>query len=153
MAMVRVVGCQRFAGQVSVGFGLCKSHWILQKSSPDFVEIFGFRWIWPDFKEILVDLNEIRLDLKDILADLNEIKPDLEEIRRDLNVKSAENRVTIFRCVSRSGWLKIGFSCSNPSTDLSVLGFMGRDPLLTVADVRLAGFQAGSAGLNGLVEF
>ena len=44
----------------------------------------GFYWIWPDFKEILADLNEIRPDLEKILEDLNEIKPDLEEIRRDL---------------------------------------------------------------------
>ena len=54
-----------------------------------------------------MDLNEIRLDLEEILIDLNEIRPDLKEIRRDLSVKSIENRVIIFRCVSQSGRFQV----------------------------------------------
>ena len=85
--MIRVVGCQRFTDWVSVSFGFAEivpRFYLCSKLSLDFIEISGFCWIKPDFKEILADLNEIRPDLEKILADLDEIKPDLEEIRRDL---------------------------------------------------------------------
>ena len=148
------------SGRVSVGFELCES-------SPDFAKISGFCWIWPD-------LNEIR-------PNLNEIKPILSVSRRDrarswrISTKSGQistrsHRISTdrtkwgplptpisgelkFRCVFRSGRLKIGFSCSNPSTDPPVSGFLGEDPLPTIADVGSDGFQAGSAGLGGLVGF
>ena len=92
-------------------------------------------------------------DLKEISLDLEEISADLEEIRPDLSVKLVEQIVTIFQCVFWSSRLKIGFSCSNPSTDLPVSGFMGGDPLSTVVGVRLANFWAGSARLGGSVGF
>ena len=100
-----------------------------------------------------MDLNEIRPNLIEISADLNEIRPDLKEIQQDLSVKSSENRVTIFRCVVQSSRLKIGFSCSNPSTNPPVSGFMGGAPPPTVTGVKSAGFRAGSARLGGLVGF
>ena len=49
--------------------------------------------------------------------------------------------------------MKIGFSCSNPSIDPPISGFLGGDPLPTVAGIRSDGFQAGSARLGGLVGF
>ena len=170
----RVVGCHRFlVGYRSVSN--CVNHrWILQKSSPDFAKISGFCWIWPDLKEILANLNEIRLDL-------NEIRPILSVSRRDRarsrristrsgQISTRSHRISTdrtkwgwlptpiggelkIRCVFRSGRLKIGFSCSNPSTDPSVSGFLGGDPLPSVAGVRSDGFQAGSGGLGGLVGF
>ena len=100
-----------------------------------------------------MDLNEIRLDLEEILTDLNEIRPDLKEIRRDLSVKSIENRVIIFRCVSQSGRLKISFSCLTLSTDSPVSGFMGGNQLPIVADIGSVGFRAGSAKLSRFVRF
>ena len=49
-----------------------------------------------------------------------------------------------FQWIFRLGWLKIGFPCSNLSTDPSVLGFGGEDSLPTIIGI-------GSAGLGGWV--
>ena len=142
---------------------------------PDLKEILT------DLNEIRPDLNEIRPDLEEIRRDLNEIRPILSVSRRDRarsrRISTRSGQISTrshwistdrtkwgqlptpiggelkFRCVSRSGRLKIGFSCSNPSTDPPVSSFLGGDPLPTIADVGSDSFQAGSAGLGGLVGF
>ena len=143
------------SSRVSIGFDLCES-------LPDFVVIVArFCWnLWflldligsqRDLGGSWRDLNKIRLDLEEIEWDLEEIRPNFDEISTD-QTKSDPLTTPIdeeqkFQCVFRSSQLKIGFSCSNPSTNLPILGFRGEDPLPIVADVSSAGFQAGLGGL------
>ena len=111
-----------------------------------------------DLEEIRRDLVEVSVDLEEIKRVLEEIRPDLDEISPDLDrLDEIDRRTTSidgesnFRCVFRSGRLKIGFPCFNSSTDPPVSGFGSRDPPPTVAGVRLAGYWSGSAGLGGWV--
>ena len=96
-----------------------------------------------------MDLNEIRLDLEEISTRSGWISKRLGEISKTSGQISTRSRqISIdqtksdplttpisgeqkFQCVFRSGQLKIDFSCSNSSTDLSVLGFRGEDSLPT----------------------
>ena len=80
-----------FSGWFSVGLGL----W---ESLPDFAKICLFLLDWPNFEEILADLNEIRRNLEEISARSGpiskrsgEISVDLEEIKRDLEATKAKN--------------------------------------------------------------
>ena len=109
-----------------------------------------------DLEEIRRDIDEVSVDLEEIKRDLEEIRPDLDEISPDLDRSDEIDRRTTsidgesnFRCVFRSGRLKIGFPCFNPSTDPPVLGFGSRDPPPTVAGVGSAGSRSGSAGWVG----
>ena len=105
-----------------------------------------------------MDLNEIRLDLEEISTRSSWISKRSGQIstrsRKISTDQTKSDPLTTpisgeqkFQCVFRWGQLKIGFSCSNSSTDLSVLGFRGEDPLPIVANVRSAGFRAGLGGL------
>ena len=103
-----------------------------------------------------MDLEEIRRDLDEVSVHLEEIRPVLDEISSDLHRSDEIDRRTTsidgesnFRCVFRSGRLKIGFPCFNPSTDPPVSGFGSRDPPPTVVDVGSVGSRSGSAGLGG----
>ena len=108
-----------------------------------------------------MDLNEIRLDLEEISTRSGWIsKRSGEFSKRSGQISTRSCQISTdqtksgplttpiggeqkFQCVFRSGQLKIGFSCSNPSTNLPVLGFRGEDPLPIVANVRSASFRAG----------
>ena len=104
-----------------------------------------------------MDLKEIKRDLDEISANLEEIRPDLDEISPDLDrsdkIRLANTpicREQQFRCVFRSGRLKIDFPCSKPSTDQLISSFRGANPLPTVASVKLVGSRA---GLGELVRY
>ena len=99
------------------------------------------------------------MDFEDIKRDLKEIRPDLDEISSDLDRSEKIDRRTTsiggesyFQWDFRSGQLKIGFPCSNPSTDLPVSGFGIGELPPTVAGVGSNDFRYGSVGLGGWVS-
>ena len=100
------------------------------------------------------------MDFEDIKRDLKEIRPDLDEISSDLDRSEKIDRRTTsiggesyFQWDFRSGQLKIGFPCSNPSTDLPVSGFGIGELPPTVAGVGSNDFRYGSVGLGGWVSW
>ena len=56
-----------------------------------------------------------------------------------------------FQWIFRLGRLKIGFPCSNSSTNPLDSGFRSEDPLLTFVSIRSVGSLAGSVRLGGWV--
>ena len=99
-----------------------------------------------------MDFEEIKRDLKEIRPDLDEISPDLDRSDKiDWRTTSIGGE-SYFRWDFRSGQLKIGFPCFNPSTDLSVSGFGIGEPPPTVAGIGSDGSRYGSARLGGWVD-
>ena len=160
------------SGQVSVGVGMCKSSPEFAKISQILPKSAGFCWIWLDLEETLVDGSWRDLDRSQRdqarsqrdQARSQKISKRLGQISRRsrwiLTDWTTLDRRTLelmennkFWCIRRSGRLKIGFSCLNPSTDPPVLGFGGGDLPSTIASIGLNGSRAGSARLGGLIGF